>query len=779
MQQIVKSEVKMQHHSVIGKRLPRLEGVEIVTGRAKYTDDIVLPGTLAGKLLRSKYPHARILNIDISKAEKLFGVKGIITGKNAPMVQYGFANFVRDEYPLAFDEVRYIGDEIAAVAAIDEDTAEEALDLIEVEYQELPSVFDPEEAMRPGAPQIHEYAKHNICGNHVTHVFGDVDKGFAESDYVREDRFVTQKVSHCFLETRNCLADFNSNGELTFWASTSSIYLDRLALSHLLKIPVGKIKGNRPFVGGGFGGKGETVSCQICSALLSMKTGKPVKITLTRKEQFIADRGRHRWIFELKTGAKKDGTIIAKQCRAIADAGAYNSLSFLILMHSVGYFDIAYRVPNVRYEGVMVYTNNPPCGAMRSFDCVQLRLADDSHMDMLARDLGIDTIDLYLKNVSRPGDITASKYKLDSNGLSQCIERVRDDSGWREKRGKLPFGRGIGFAIGASIAGARSSNYDPDASSAIVKINEDGSVNLLIAAHDAGQGSRTVFSQMVAEELGIAVDEVKVNFLIDTDIVPQDQGSYASRTTIGLGNAVLAACKDAKRQIFEVVADQLNASVDDLEAKGGFIYVRGAPDEGVSLQDEGGALSLCQTSKKVVLPIIGRGHFEPDTEPFDWKTGEGNISIAYGFAAKVAEVEVDTETGRVKVLHVTSASDVGKALNPMFLEGQDEGAVAMGMGEALFEKLELNEGQILNPSFSEYKITSALDMPQMIKSSWVETVDPHAPFGAKGIGEAVLVPMPAAIVNAIYDAVAVRVNEFPVTPDKIVEGLEKKGKLNK
>ncbi|MGA2516174.1 MAG: xanthine dehydrogenase family protein molybdopterin-binding subunit [Thermodesulfobacteriota bacterium] len=767
----------MQDYSVIGKRLPRLDGMEIVTGKAKYTDDIVLPGTLAGKILTSEYPHARILHIDTSKAEKLSGVRGIITGKNVPMVQYGFANFVRDEYPLAFDKVRYIGDEIAAVAAIDEDIAEEALDLIEVEYEELPSVFDPEEAMKPGAPRIHEHAERNICSNHVSHVIGDVDKGFRESDYVREDRFVTQNVSHCFLETRNCLADFNANGELTFWTSTSSIYLDRFVLSHLLKIPVSKIKGNRPFVGGGFGGKGETVSCQICAALLSMKTGKPVKITLSREEQFIADRGRHRWIFELRTGAKKDGTIIAKQCRAIADAGAYNSLSFLILMHSVGYFDIVYRVPNVRYDGDMVYTNNPPCGAMRSFDCVQLRLADDSHMDMLARDLGIDTIDLYLKNVSGPGDLTASRYKLDSNGLRECIERVRDDSGWRDKRGRLPVGRGIGFAVGASIAGAKSSNDDPDASSALVKINEDGSVNLLIAAHDAGQGSRTVFSQTVAEELGIAIDDVKVNFVIDTDIIPQDQGSYASRTTIGLGNAVLAACRDAKRQIFEVVADQLHASAEDLEAKDGVIYLKGSPDGRVSFKDEGGALSLCLTSKKVVFPIIGRGHFEPETEPFDWKTGEGNISIAYGFTAKVAEVEVDTETGRVKVLNVTSASDVGKALNPLFLEGQDEGAIAMGIGQALFEKLELDKGQILNPSFSEYKIPTALDMPRTIRSTWVETLDPHSPFGAKGIGEAVIVPMPAAIANAVYDAVGVRINEFPITPDKILEEVEKKGKL--
>jgi 4-hydroxybenzoyl-CoA reductase subunit alpha len=753
--------------------------MEIVTGRAKYTDDIVLPKMLYGKILRSKYPHARILNIDTSKAEKLFGVRGIITNKNVPMVQYGFANLIKDEYPLAVDKVRYIGDEIAAVAAIDEDIAEEALELIEVEYGELSAVFDPEEAMKPGAPQIHDYAKHNICGNHVIHNLGDVDKGFRESDYVREDRFVTQNVSHCFLETRNCLADFNSNGELIFWTSTQGIFLDRLALSYILKIPVSKIRGYRPFVGGAFGGKCEVVSCQICSALLSMKTGKPVKITLSRKEQFIADRGRHKWIFELRTGAKKDGTIIAKQCRAIADAGAYNSFSFIILLNSVGLFDIVYRVPNVRYEGDMVYTNNPPSGAMRSFDNVQLRLADDSHMDMLARDLGIDTIDLYLKNVSQPGDITASRYKLDSNGLSQCIERVKNDSGWREKRGKLPFGRGIGFAIGDHTAGAKCSIYDPDASSAIVKINEDGSVNLLIAAHDAGQGSRTVFSQIVAEELGISLDDVKVNFLIDTDIVPQDQGSYASRTTLQLGNATLAACKDAKRQIFEVVADQLHVSVEDLEAKDGLIYVKGSPDKGVSFKDEGGAVSLCQTSKKVVLPIIGRGHFEPDTEPFDWKTGEGNMSIAYGFTAKVAEVEVDIETGRVKVLNVTSASDVGKALNPMFLEGQDEGAVAMGIGQALFEKLELDKGQILNPSFLEYKIPGVLDMPQKIKSTWVETIDPHSPFGAKGIGEAVLVPMPAAIANAVYDAVGVRINEFPITPDKILEGLEKKGKLNK
>lgn len=767
----------MEEYSVIGKSLPRLDGMEIVTGRAKYTDDAILPGMLYGKILRSEYAHARILNIETSKAERLPGVKGIITGKNTPMVKYGaLGNLIIDEYPLAVDKVRYIGDEIAAVAAIDEDIAEEALDLIEVEYEELPAVFDPEEAMKPGAPQLHDHAEGNICGNHVVHNFGDVEKGFRESDYVREDRIVTQNISHCFLETRCALADFNSNGGLTIWAATQTAHLDCLGLSYILKIPASKIKVMRPFVGGGFGGKAEIVSCQICAALLSMKTGKPVKVVWSRKEQFILGRGRHKWIFELKTGVKKDGTLLAKKCRAIADAGAYNSHSFLVLLNNVGFFDIVYRVPNVRYEGDMVYTNNPPCGAMRSYENVQLRFADDSHMDMLARDLGIDTIDLYLKNASQPGDLTASRYKLDSNGLSQCIQEVRNNSGWKEKRGKLPFGRGIGFAVGDHTAGAKCSADDPDASSAIVKVNEDGTVNLLCAAADAGQGSRTICSQIVAEVLSISLSDVKVNYLIDTDIIPQDQGAYASRGTVQLGNATLAASTDAKRQIFEVVGDRLEVSIEDLEAKDGWIYAKGSPEKGMSFKD---AVSLCQTCKKVVLPLIGRGHFEPDTEPFDRKTGEGNMSIAYGFTVKVAEVEVDTETGRVKVLNVTSASDVGKALNPMFLEGQDEGAVAMGIGQALFEKLDIDKGKVLNPSFLDYKIPGTMDMPQKINSTWVETIDPHSPFGAKGIGEAVLVPMPAAIANAVYDAVGVRIKEFPIAPEKILEGLKKKGKVNK
>jgi len=766
----------MQSYSVIGKSLPRLDGVEMATGRAKYTDDIILPGMLYGKILRSEYAHARILNIDTSKAEKLPGVKGIITGKNTPMVKYsGLGNLIMDECPLAVDKVRYIGDEIAAVAAIDEDIAEEALELIEVEYEELPAVFEPEEAMKIGAPQLHDHTEGNICGNQVVHNFGDVEKGFKESDHVREDRIVTQNVSHCFLETRCALADFNSTtGELTLWASTQIPYLDCLALSHILKIPASKIKVIRPFVGGGFGGKPEVLSCRTCSTLLSMKIRKPVKIVWSREEQFVAGRGRHKWIFELKTGVKKDGTILAKKCRAIADAGAYNGLSFDILLNNIGFFDIVYRIPNIRYEGSMVYTNNPPCSAMRSFDNVQLRFADDSHMDMLARDLGIDTIDLYLKNASQTGDLTASRYKLDSNGLSQCIQEVRKNSGWKEKRGKLPFGRGIGFAVGDHTAGYKGSIDDPDASSAMVKVNEDGTVNFLCGAADAGQGSRTVFSQMVAEELGISLDDIKVNYFIDTDIIPQDQGAYGSRTTVQLGNATLAAAADAKRQIFEVVADQLEVSTEDLTARDGRIYVKGSPDRGMSFKD---AVSLCQTSKKVVLPIIGRGHFEPNTEPFDRKTGEGNPSIAYGFTAKVVEVKVDTDTGRIKVLNVTSASDVGKALNPIFLEGQDEGAVAMGIGHALFEKLNIEKGKVFNPSFLDYKIPTTRDMPQKIKSTWVETIDPHSPFGAKGIGEAVLVPVPVAIANAVYDAVGVRIKNLPITPEKILNALKEQEKI--
>ena len=744
-----------------------------VTGAANFAGDMVLPGMLHGKILRSKYAHAKILNIDTSKAERLPGVKGVVTAKDTPMVKYGAFGMVIDEYAFAVDKVRYIGDEVAAVAAIDEDTAEEALDLIDVDYEELPAVFDAEEAMKPGAPQLHDDAKNNVISNHVVHNFGDVEKGFKESDYVREDRFVPVNVSHCFLETRTALADFNSiTGELTVWPSTQAPYYDRMLLSEILKIPARKIKVIRPFVGGGFGGKPEALSCRFGAAFLSMKTGKPVRVEWSRKEQFIAGRGRHKWIYEIKTGVKKDGTILAKKCRATGNAGAYNAFSFDILLNNVGFFDIVYRVPNIRFEGDMVYTNTPPCSAMRSFDNVQLRFADDSHMDMVARDLGIDTIDLYLKNVSQPGDVTASRYKLDSDGLSQCIQEVRKNSGWKEKRGKLPFGRGIGFAVGDHTAGYKAIPEDPDASDAQVNVNEDGTVIFLCSAADAGQGSRTAFSQIVAEVLGIPFEDVKVNIYVDTDIIPQDPGAYGSRTTVQLGNATLFAARDAKRQIFAVVADQLEARAEDLVAKDGRIYVKGSPEKGMSFKD---AVSLCKTSQKLLLPIIGRGRYEPPTVAFDRKTGEGNPSIAYGFTSKIVEVEVDTNTGRVKVLHVTSASDCGRALNVRSLEGQDEGAVAMGIGHALFEKIEIEEGKVLNPSFLEYKIASSLDMPPTIKSTWVETVDSNGPFGAKGIGEAVLVPMPAAIANAVYDAVGVRIEELPITPEKILEGLKKEG----
>jgi len=762
-----------EEYKYIGKKVQFVDAPLKVTGGAKYVGDIVLPGMLHGKILRSKFAHARILNIDASKAERLPGVRAVITGKNTPMVRYGDNIGMLpervDEYPLATEKVRYVGDEVAAVAAIDEDIAEEALDLIEVEYEELPAVFTSEEAMKPDALLVHDNADRNIA-HQVLHNFGDVEKGFGESDYIREDRFVTHHVNHAFIETVQCLADFKPTGELVMWATTQAPFFVHEMLSWVLKIPKSKIRVIKPYVGGGFGGKLDLTALYPCSALLSKITGRPVKIAYSRMEQFLVARHRHAITLELKTGVKRDGTLVAKQCRCFYDGGAYASWGPAILANAAGFFNILFRIPNVRFEGYRIYTNKPPCGAMRSFDNVTLRFADDSHMDMVARDLSLDTADFYLKNVSRGGDITPSKYKLTSCGTFECIKEVTKASNWREKRGKLSGNRGIGIALGDHTAGGKIGPVD--ATGALLKVLEDGTVSLFMGTSDAGQGSNTLWVMVVAEELGIPLEDVRIT-VGDTEVCPPDMGAYGSRTTFPAGNAVRMAALDAIKQIFEVVSDNLECSPEDLEAKNGRIYVKGTPERGITFKE---AVAACQTSDKIkILPIVGKGYYDPpDTVALNMRTGEGHWSAAYGFGAQVAEVEVDPETGQVKILEVISANDPGKVLNLLSLEGQSAGGIVMSLGQTLYEEVLFDKkGRAINSSFLNYKIPTTLNIPQ-IKSIWVEPEDPDGPYGGKGIGECVLVSTPAAIANAIYDAVGVRIKELPITPEKILKALEKK-----
>lgn len=754
----------MTEFSVVGKRIPRVDGVVKATGEARYAGDMSLPRMLYGKILRSPHPHARIVNINTDKAERLHGVKAVITGRDTLGIKYitfQLLSRLADDSVLAIDKVRFVGDEVAAVAAIDEDIAEEALDLIKVEYQELAAVFDPAEAMKADAPQIHDHVDGNIgLSRHVE--FGDVDQGFKESDYVREDRFHTPAVIHGFLETHACLASFDPAGKLAIWTSTQSPYSVQTLLAKTLGIREGDIKVIKPHVGGGFGGKVEMLAHEFCAALLSKKTGRPVRIEYTRDEEFTAGRRRHPMMIELRSGVKKDGTLVVRACRNIIDGGAYLGLGGIVVSNSITLPALTYRVPNYRYEAHRVYTNKPPGTAMRGFGAPQPVFALESHLDMIAKDLGIDPVEMRLKNTIQPGDEIPRVAKISTCGLSECIQKAANRAGWTGKKGRLPKGRGVGMACYGFASGALFNIFNTRLpySEVHVKLNDDGTVNILTQAADIGQGSNTVLSQIVAEELGVRVEDVTIT-ASDTQNAPMDLGSFSSRVTLFAGNAARAAAADAKQQVFEATSGPLGLKIHQhMEAKDRRIYIREHPEKGLTFSE---AVLAAQRARNG-MPVMGRGIFDP-------RKSAGFGSPTWSFGAQVAEVEVDSESGQVEVVKVTAAHDCGKAINPLLLEGQLEGSIHMGMGYALSEEILFDGGLTLNPSSLNYKIPLAYQTPE-IETIEVETHDPEGPFGAKEAGEGLTLPVAPAIANAVYDAVGVRIKELPITPNKILKALE-------
>ena len=755
----------MKEYSVVGKRVPRIEAAVKATGSAQYTDDMSLPAMLCGKLLRSPHPHAAILNIDTGRALALPGVKGVVTGKDTLGVKYGlwrmYPNLL-DEYPMAMDRVRFIGDEVAAVAAIDEDTAQEALELIRVEYEELPAVFDPLKAMEDGAPQIHEGVDRNISvTRHVA--FGDVERGFEESDHIREDRFVTQAVHHANMEPHAALASFDASGKLTLWSSTQSPYIVQVLLAMTLGMREGDIRVIKPHVGGGFGNKIELFPLEFCSALLSRNTGRPVKIAYTRAEEFIATRRRHAIIIELKTGVKKDGTLVARQCQNILDGGAYNSLGPTATFLSGFFHTLPYKFPHFKYDGAHVYTNKAPAGAMRGFGQTQPYFAGETQLDIIAGELGIDPLEIRLKNACEPGHEVGRVAKVSTCGFTECLEEAARGAGWKDKRRSREEGRGIGMGSYTFLSGGSFNWFrTPQAfSNALVKAGEDGSVNLYTGSSDIGQGSDTTMCQIAAEELGLGMEDVKIT-VADTETTPMDIGTWGSRVTLMAGNAVLGAARDLKGQLFGAAASQLGTETGELEAGGGNIYVRGDPKRKMAFSE---AVAAAVKANKGNA-LIGRGSYHPE--------GKGIVSPAFAFGATVAEVEVDRETGRVKVLKVTTAHDCGMPINPMSVEGQLEGSVHTGLGQTLFEQEITDRGKVVNASFLDYQMPTSRDMPQ-IDMIEVITDEPEGPFGAKEAGEGLVGPTVPAIANAIYDAVGVWVKDLPITPEKVLKALKEKG----
>jgi len=751
--------------SAIGSRVPALDGVAKVTGAAKFTNDLSLPGMLVGKILRSPHPHARILSVDTTQASRVAGVRAVVSGKDTLGIKYGTIDPFMDELGLAVDKVRYIGDEVAAVAAVDEDTALEALKLIRVEYELLPAVFSPEESMQPGAPRLHDHVENNISGR-ILIPAGDVEKGFRESDHVFEDTFRSGWITHCNLEPHVALAASDLSGRLTVWCNTQVPFRFRADLAKTLGLSLGMVRVIKPFMGGGFGARWEILGVDFCAALLARKTGKPVKIVYDREEVFSASRRKVPMTVYLKTGVRKDGTLVAKHCRVLADGGAYNGLGPQIIASGATQLTNLYRFEHFRYEAYHVYTNNPVTSPMRGFGNTAVRFADDSQLDRIARELNLDPVEIRLKNAVQQGDVTLLGAKMKSCGLSECLEVVARETDFHSKRGNLGRGRGIGIAAGVYVSGSKI--WVPhDSSSAFVKLNEDGSVSLLTGTADIGQGSTTVLAQLVAHELGISPQEVTV-IAADTDVTPFDLGTYASRVTFIAGNAVLAAARDAKRQLLEVAAEKMKADPESLELRDHGVFLKGTTEQAMLLEEAVVAALFSSQG----IPIMGRGSYNPPTD-YDPQVRKGSRTLAYAFGAQVAEVEVNLETGQVKVLSLGAAQDCGFAINPMAVEGQVEGGVTMGLGQALYEDCLMEEGKTLNPSFAEYKIPSARDVPE-IRTYLVEPIDPEGPYGAKGIGEMPQLPTCPAIANAIYDAIGVQIKSLPITPEKILAALKEK-----
>ena len=751
---------------VLGHDVPKKDGLLKASGRAEYADDLALPGMLHGKMLRSPHAHAKIVRIDTARAEALPGVRAVVTGKDFPNVRYGNLPTTRDYTPVAMDKVRYIGEEVAAVAAVDEDTAEEALDLIEVEYEVLPAVFDPEEALEPDAPQVHEPGKHNISAQSSFH-FGDVEAGFAASHLVREDVFETQPVKHGMLEPHACIGLWDKDGKVTLWSCKMSPYVVWRQLAMGLGLPQRDIRMVQTFVGGGFsGGKQEAMPMDFCAIMLSKKTGPPVKIVHTMDEVLTIGHMRHPMKIWVKTGVDPEGRIIAQHCRLIANGGAYSSIGGFSMYLAGAMLNIPYRVPNIRYEATRVYTNNGFCGALRGHTIPQFCFARDSQLEMIAEELGIDPVEIRHRNAIQPGDTTPNGFRIGTFAFDECVNRVVERSGWKEKYGKLPRYRGIGIGCGSHISGARLMGHS--ASAAEIRVQEDGTVYLTTGSTDVGQGADTVLSMIAAEVLGVKLEDVRFARM-DSDATPIDPGTFGSRVTFFTGNAVKQAAEEARRQLAQIAGERMGADPEQLVFRKGEIYYAKDPSLRMSFKDavRWGTFQLGQI-------ISGRGSYAAGDEKIDFRTGYGNLAPAYNPSACVVEVEVDPDTGQVTVVGFWGADDSGTPLNPLGVKGQVLGATVMSIGHALYENLIRVDGRVMNASFRDYKMPLVTDLPRLadFQHSNVITWEPEGPFGAKEAGQGAGTGVLAALANAIHNATGVRSLRLPVTPESILFGMK-------
>ena len=754
----------MTELSVVGKATPKKDGAEKVTGRTRYLHDLVLPRLAHGKILRARHPHARLVRIDTRRAAALPGVLAVLTAADVEQEPFGFA---RDQTALKAGKVRCVRDEVAAVAAETAAIAEEAVALIDVDYDELPAVFAPQAAVRPDAPRVHDERPDNLTDLRYQFSHGDVDRAFAEAAAVVEGVYRLHFVTTCCLETMVAVAEWDAQGGLTMWSTTQVPFLYQRELARALGISGDRVRVIQPPVGGNFGRGLDLYPIDVIAALLARRVRRPVKIEFDRVEEFIACPTREPCAIRLRTAADRDGRLLARAAHVMIDNGAYTSWGSTTPSVMLSTVAGLYRVPNVRFDTTIVYTNNPYSGSMRGYGNPESTFAVESQMDELAERLGIDPLELRRRNATKPGDVNPQGFVITSFAMLECLdaaaEEIRKDppplrSGWK---------RGVGYA-GMFHVGGGARVYRSDGCGAIVKLDDFGRVTLLTGATEIGQGSDTVLAMIVAETLGVPIERVDV-VNSDTSVRPWDVGTHASRTTFVAGNAARLAAEKVKAQLLEMAAAELEEPAARLDVKGGFVFVKGEPQQRLPYAEVARAGHFRHHGRV----LVAEAFYDPPTAMLD-KDFQGNISAAYTCAVQAALLDVDPETGTVEVRRVASAHDVGRALNPGAAEGQVHGGIHMGLGYALTEHLVVAEGQVLTQSFMDYAVLKADAMPEIVVRL-IETVDQEGPFGAKGLGESGVIPVAAAVANAIKNAIGIRFTELPITPARVRAALAAHG----
>ncbi|WP_300459130.1 molybdopterin cofactor-binding domain-containing protein [Desulfobacula sp.] len=778
----------MSKFDVINSYAPRIDCPDKATGKAIFTDDLSKPGMLYGAMLQSPHAHAKILSIDTSKAKALEGVKAVITSKETGSVKYGVSPARYDETMFATDKVRYVGDEIAAVAATSLEIALNAVALIQVEYEVLPAVLTVEDAMKEGAPQLHEAFTNNLCAE-VHQEFGNVEEGFKQCDIIKTTTMKNKRQDGAFIEMQACIAEYDRRGTLTLTTSTQVPHYVQRTVAMVLGMDVGKVRVIKPYVGAGFGIKAAANHQELACCFLARMLKKPVKMNYTREQVFMYGRARHQFSHTITTGAKKDGTLVALKHECYLDGGAYTSFGIATVYYTGSLLAGPYKLPNMSYDGYRVYNNKPACGAQRGHGAVIARAVFEQQMDMIAEEIGMDPLELRIKNMMNTGDTTCNDLNMSSFGMSECIEAVRDGSGWDKKKGNMPKGKGIGMACGFFVSGAGFPIYRSDTfhGTVIVKLTEDGGTALVYTASaEIGQGSDTAFAMIVGEALGIPLENVRLASG-DTDM-GVDLGAYSSRQTLMTGHAAKEAGEHAKQQVLEVLAEQLDTPLEDMDIKNGCIEFKNqTPDfsalrtryikehRGWTDNPESEKLTFKEASRIAFLEkgsIVGTGKYRPHWLGGKFKGAAVGTSPAYGCSAQVAEVTVDMETGQITIDNIVDAHDCGKAINRNSVEGQMQGSISMGIGETMHEEVIFNDkGQVLNSDLAEYKIVTAMDMPP-VKAIVVESDEPNGPYGAKEVGEGAIMPTIPAILNAVYDATGVRMNELPLTPERVYTAIQ-------